>query len=208
MHIQDTLFLLSGEKYGVKPMSGKALSRSCVAQESGEQPRVGGERGNASAGQLGGREQPRMRGEKRRRPLCRRVADGTTPHARGIGSGFNTGGVPGGNNPAWAGKDGWVTDTEREVGTAPRARGKSLGSPVLTPAVGTTPRTRGIDFTTSGFSEHLSSFLSTVSFTLVQHTPRPQHLNSSRPSNHCRQFHHSRRVNYTHQYPVPQKGFP
>ena len=109
-------------------------------------------------------EQPRTRGESQRR-------DPTTsstweqPRVRGEKeSGRNPGKMP--------------------KGTTPRTRGKKILEMGKPPCEGTTPHERGKDFTTSIFSEQLSSFHSTVPSTLVQCAPQSQHLNSSRPLNH------------------------
>ena len=96
------------------------------------------------------------------------------------------------NNPAHAGKWLlWVHDKDIFTEQPRTCREKTSAACTAVRMSGTTPHMRGKDFTTSKFDKQLSSFHSTVSFTLMQHTPHPQHLNSSRPSNHLRQIHRS-----------------
>ena len=150
-------------------------------------------------------EQSHTCGEKTPTSRTRKRPRGTTPHARGkdgspflveVGLGINParagksrseilGASAVGNNPAYAGKSLVTRSISSALAEQPRVRGEKSGKGYFrVPESGTTPRTRGKDFTTSIFSEQLSSFHSTVPSTLVQCAPQSQHLNSSRPLNH------------------------
>ena len=150
-------------------MRGKDAHLVVVLLWRGNNPAYAGERAYPGTKTTVEGEQPRTRGERWIDVETPKAKLGTTPHTRGKVLRLLCRGNPFRNNPAYAGKSTHHRRSDQQCPEQPRTRGEN-GQNFAWPwsRTGTTPHTRGKDFTTSRFIEQLSSFLSTLVPTVLR----------------------------------------